>query len=243
MGYPIPSIKAIYSRDEMAKFSPVEGLAAVMGTPHQFLYLTEDTQASIEGYALHTFKNLYVPLTSGKHTCSPKDQFKALEDFLSGPLYKKPASLIVINAFPFFFSGTEASSGELFLWHLACTLANYRIKTRDNQVDFHYLGSIEPEQHKWVEPKLKTVFAWGPITDDYAGYMYVHALKFLSTYSSYTRILLLSVSDLFSTFSRLRIDYDYPDYIVQLGPEAGKEIKEKPPKWAKKRVIKKMDTI
>lgn len=229
MKFPIPAIRPKYSKEDLQGFAPEKGVAALFGVPSQFLYLAEPDQQGPEGYKIHSFRHFYVPLQTGDKTpCGPDDQFEGIQDLLSGALYRNPPAFIVINSYPYFFS---RGYGEALLYHLACSVAVQRVKTKDTKLDFTFLGTHDIDQSKWEDPRSKNVFAWGPVTPDFVNYMYVHASKFMLTYPHYTRILLLSVPDIFATLTRLGIDLDYPDFVFNVGPEAGKDLPKKPPRW------------
>ena len=259
----IPAIRSIYDEAVIRKLSPVEGMAAILGVPPQFLNLANWPDA--KDYSIHAFRSFYTPQLADevkyeekqksiapekrdkkkadkpvfeKVAITPAFQRCALIDLLDGPLFHDFSGtddnrcLIVVNSYPSFFAAADRGSGEMFLWHLACSVAAKRMATRDQALNFAYLGSTETiEQSKWEQPKPKTVFAFGPVTDDFVSYQYTNAISFLTTYAQHTRILLLSVKDITETLERLRIDIGYPDYLFQLGSDERTPLK-KLPRWS-----------
>jgi hypothetical protein len=169
-------------------------------------------------------------LVEGTANCLPTDQRDAVAGLLSGPLAGGAPSLIVVNA-PAYFAGLEVYSGESFLYHMMCATAIHRIKSRDTQVDFMHLGIESVDQQSWIDPKSKAIMAWGPITDDFSSYHIANAIKFLVTYSHYTRVLLLSVKDMLEALQKLRIDVVCPDFVFCLAKPV---IPVSRPKWSQR---------
>ena len=222
----IPAVRPFYSKNELSTLTPTQGLAAVFGVPSQYLYMADSEQSGIDGFRMHEYRT-FTHMKDGKQVrLTPYDQHLLVGELLTGTLLRQPAGLIIVNSYPTFFSGMAAGGGGAFLYRMACAIADYRIRTRDMNIDFINLGMTPVEQSKWDDPKAKSVLAWGPITDDFVNYMYVHAHEFLLTYENYTRILLLSVSDIKKSLTRLNIDANtYPNcHIIQLGKDIDKVV-------------------
>lgn len=229
MQIPIPAIRPFYSREELAALSPAQGLAALFGVPKSYLSLVDEADAA--GFRKHPFKSMHIPNENNmKLSFGPSEQDSNIDYLLSGPLFSSPASLVVVNSYPYYYS---PQYGEGFLYRLACAIAAKRISAKDTHLEFSHLGTVEVEQYKWVDPKPRHVFSWGPITDDFVNFMYVHAGRFLSSYLNHTRILLCCVKDVSPVLIRLGVDISHPDFIFSLGPQTGKELPSEVPKWAR----------
>ena len=210
----LPTVRAVYTDEENRELSrqpPPPGVASAFGCDYRYLHYALDENCDASSYRVHPFHTFYVNRPDKVLEFSPTQQFDKIEQLVPGRLATRPSPLVVIN------SAGNLEEGFSLMWHLACSAANYRCKTRDQSILFSYLADawLQTPDDGWLL-KPKQILAWGPIVDDSREFSYEKANSFLLNFHFMPRILLLAVTDIDATLRRLNLDPERLEFLFNL---------------------------
>jgi hypothetical protein len=203
-------------------------MAYLFGCPLRYLYLADAEYEGLESFKIHRFQDITLTGDDQKREILAKDQLASLEPMMNGAFKRSPPSLIVINS-KYVAANDSEVSGNTFLYHLVCSLANKRLITKDTTFDFQYISLLD--QYPTVELTLRKILCFGTVTDDMAVWEYNKLVQLLFKYENFTRILYCSVTELGKLLTeKLRMGLGYPDYVFNISPKFKTEIKSDVPK-------------
>ena len=226
--------KCVYSPEFLATLNPTQRQAAtVYGVERRFLHFAtpEYTSDVDEQYAIHQFctltaTGLYTRLVHS-HDVQSANALKLLN---SGHLWSEPASIIVINASNYLFSGSQEEKEKEkkkdgdrgmdgFIAHLLCSLAHRVVNRKSpNDLKVSYLETMQLDHSKGYQLSPHHVLIWGPITDYFNSYDYNKTIQFLYSFRNYTRILMTVTKDIGELLGKLHINVDRISYFFNLNP-------------------------
>jgi len=217
---PLPSSKPCdYSANEVidiGKVSAPQGMAASFGLPRKYLPLSE--RIAKEDFAEHKFKQMDFVVSQGELVqLSAALQQEKVQELIEGWPTEHP--LIIINAFPHVFLGSQESSTsvEHFLYHLLAAFANKATQMKSlSGADVGFLWLMNLELQKMYALRPNHALVWGILTEDPSAWDLSKTYQFLLNFSAYTRILLTSANNLAALLDKLRISPSYVDYIFNL---------------------------
>lgn len=200
----------------IGKQSAPQGMAASFGIPKRFLPLAEKTTK--EDFAQHRFKALDFVVAQGELVqLSAQLQTEKVLELVDDWPQEHP--LIIINAFPHVFLGSQecSSSVEHFLYHLLGAFANKATQSKTlSGADVSFLWLMNLELHKMYALKANHALVWGVLTEDPSAWDLSKTYQFMLNFSAYTRIILTSANNLAALLDKLRISPSYVDYIFNL---------------------------
>lgn len=220
---PLPSSKPCeYSANEVidiGKRSAPQGMAASFGLPRKYLPMAE--RITKEDFAEHKFKSMDLGVAQGELVqLSASLQQEKVQELIEGWPTEHP--LIIINAFPHVFLGSQESSTsvEHFLYHLLAAFANKATQMKSlSGADVGFLWLMSLELQKMYALRPNHLLVWGVLTAEPSAWDLSKTYQFLLNFAAYTRILLTSADNLALLLDKLRISPSYIDYIFNLNIE------------------------
>jgi len=223
MSEQLPSVKRLYSDNEMAELQHTQQTAARFGVEPKFLKFAslESVSDPQEEYTMHNYSTIHI----GNKTVFHDEQFtNALALLDSGHLWCAPPSIIVINAPEHLFGDTakEPFRGPIgFLSHLICSLA-YRVSNlKAPAVTVNFMDPAGVDHSKGYTIKPRHLLVWGPVTDHFHAFDYNKTIQFLYHFRTHTRVLQTSTKDMGALLANLRIDVEHVAYFFNFAAEKG----------------------